>query len=323
MAGPASERDSDVRNPPSSTVKEHEVRDSLSRRLGATIEVPTPSGSIDVLSKNEVIEVKHYRAWKNAIGQVIAYSFYYPSHKKRVHLFAQKGDKMASKYVQLATPVCSTYGIDVTFEEVSHEMCRVPVKKSGCAIVSEANLTRERVCKRPTKYNKHVTRNENPGGCPAPGLEEMQMGSVSSDGESGSKGTKRSASEIDKEARRKELPEKAPKQEHEYTDNHRRKQENKRSHLRRMNVIFNMLARERVRDVSRSFMTGSLEHKLNREKGLPGCLFLPPIWEELCQLDKDVCDGFRVVFGAKKALYDFEQNHPAFYEWHLWHETDG
>lgn len=122
MAGPPSERDSGVRNSPPSTVKEHEVRDSLSRRIDAMIEVPTPSGSIDVLSKNEVIEVKHYRAWKNAIGQVIAYRFYYPSHKKRVHLFAQKEDKMASKYVQLATPVCSAYGIDVTFEEVSHDI---------------------------------------------------------------------------------------------------------------------------------------------------------------------------------------------------------
>lgn len=84
------------------------------------MEVPTPSGSIDVLSKTELIEVKFYRSWKTAVGQVIAYGHYYPSHTKRLHLFAQKGDKIASKYIQLATPVCSAYGIDVTFEEVSH-----------------------------------------------------------------------------------------------------------------------------------------------------------------------------------------------------------
>lgn len=89
-----------------------------------------------------------------------------------------------------------------------------------------------------------------------------------------------------------------------------------------MNVIFNTMARDRVRDVGRSFISGSLEQKLNREKGLPGCLFLPPTWRELCNLDENVCEGFRVVFGAKKALYNFEQSHPTFYEWHLWHETD-
>lgn len=50
----------------------------------------------------------------------MAYGHYYPSHKKRLHLFAQKGDTRASKYLQLATPVCSASGIDITFEEVLH-----------------------------------------------------------------------------------------------------------------------------------------------------------------------------------------------------------
>lgn len=103
MVGPASERASDTSRPPSTRVKEHVVRDALCRRLGTMIEVPTPtSGSIDVLRKNEVIEAKHYR-----------------SHTKRVHLFAQEGDKIAAKYLQLATPVCSANGIEVTFEEVT------------------------------------------------------------------------------------------------------------------------------------------------------------------------------------------------------------
>lgn len=121
MAGPASERDdSGTHKQPSKRVKEHEIRDALSRRLGVKTmtEVLTPAGSIDVLSENEVIEVKHYRSWKSGVGQVMAYGHYHPSHKKRLHLFAQKGDTRASKYLQLATPMCSANGIDVTFEEV-------------------------------------------------------------------------------------------------------------------------------------------------------------------------------------------------------------
>lgn len=103
MAGPTSERGSGTRQAPSNTVKEREVRDALCRNLGAKTmtEVLTPSGSVDVLSENEVIEVKHYRLWKFGIGQAIAYGYYYPSHKKFLNLFAQKGDKRASKLIQL------------------------------------------------------------------------------------------------------------------------------------------------------------------------------------------------------------------------------
>lgn len=136
------------------------------------------------------------------------------------------------------------------------------------------------------------------------------------------RGAKKSVSGVDEVARPKKVSNKAPKQEDEYTANQRCKRESKRSHLGKMNVIFNTLARDMMQDVGRSFISGSLEHKLNREKGLPGCLFLPSIWKELCRLDEDVCQDFRVVFGAKKALCDFEQSRPAFHEWHLWHETD-
>lgn len=77
----------------------------------------TPAGSIDVFTKNEVIEVKYYKNWKNGIGQVMAYGEYYPLHKKRLHLFAHKGEK-GSKYFEMATKLGTKNGIRVTFEEV-------------------------------------------------------------------------------------------------------------------------------------------------------------------------------------------------------------
>ncbi|CAN0232983.1 unnamed protein product [Ectocarpus sp. 4 AP-2014] len=168
------------------------------------------------------------------------------------------------------------------------------------------------------KIREANLRGRGSGDCAAPGPMKM----YSKDGEPGSKGMKRPVSGVDDVARRKKVPKKAPKQAHEYTENQRRRQESKRDHLCMMNVVFNSLARDIMHDVRRSFITGSFEQKLNREKGLPGCFFLPPIWEEIRLLNKDVCDDFRAVFGAKKALYGFEQNHPAFYEWHLRHETD-
>lgn len=81
-------------------VKEHSVRDALSSRLGGTIEVLTPSGCIDCLTADEIIEVKYYRNWKSGIGQVMSYGTNYPSHKKRLHLFAHKGDNAIIKVLQ-------------------------------------------------------------------------------------------------------------------------------------------------------------------------------------------------------------------------------
>lgn len=112
MAGPKNKHGSNK-------IKEHVVRDALCSRIGGIPEVLTPSGSIDVLTRNEVIEVKHYRSSKGGFGQVISYGEHYPSRRKRLHLFARSGDTKASKYVGLATLVCSKYGVHVTFEEVA------------------------------------------------------------------------------------------------------------------------------------------------------------------------------------------------------------
>ena len=96
---------------------ERVVRDALAHRIRREIEWGTPAGSIDVFAKNEVIEVKHYKQWKTGIGQVMAYGAHYPSHTKRLHLFAHRGER-ASKHVEMATKVCSTQDIHVTFKEV-------------------------------------------------------------------------------------------------------------------------------------------------------------------------------------------------------------
>lgn len=61
--------------------------------------------------------MKHYKQWKTGIGQVMAYGAHYPSHTKRLHLFAHRGER-ASKHVGMAIKVCSTQDIRVTFEEV-------------------------------------------------------------------------------------------------------------------------------------------------------------------------------------------------------------
>ncbi|CAM9210116.1 unnamed protein product, partial [Ectocarpus sp. 8 AP-2014] len=66
---------------------EKDVRDALARHTRGQTEWGTPAGSIDVFTRDEVIEIKHFKNWKSGIGQVKAYGEHHPSHKKRLHLF--------------------------------------------------------------------------------------------------------------------------------------------------------------------------------------------------------------------------------------------
>lgn len=75
-------------NPPAQYT-ENWYRDRLAQQLNGTIEVTTPAGRIDILTKTEIIEVKSAKNWKNAIGQVKAYGQYHPNHRLRIHLFGQ------------------------------------------------------------------------------------------------------------------------------------------------------------------------------------------------------------------------------------------
>jgi DNA-binding transcriptional ArsR family regulator len=93
---------------------EQQVRDRLQFQLGGLIEVATPAGRIDLLTDTEIIEVKHVSEWKSAMGQVLAYSGFYPEHGKRIHLWGRKGE-MASA---TALVICLELNIAVTFEEV-------------------------------------------------------------------------------------------------------------------------------------------------------------------------------------------------------------
>lgn len=86
------------------------IRDELAKSENGRTEVHTPVGRIDVLTTNEVIEVKKISNWKSAMGQVMAYHHYYPTHSMRVHLYGYGTTKMFMD----ATEVLQANGIRVT-----------------------------------------------------------------------------------------------------------------------------------------------------------------------------------------------------------------
>ena len=79
---------------------EAEITDLLFKQLGGLTEVSTPAGRIDLLTDNEIIEVKRITDWKARtqrvltlrskalahtcrLGQILVYSAFYPEHQKR------------------------------------------------------------------------------------------------------------------------------------------------------------------------------------------------------------------------------------------------
>lgn len=88
-------------------------RDKLARKLGGRTEVKTPDGGrIDILTSSEIIEVKQAKSWRGALGQIIAYGYFYPGHRKRIHLF---GDA-SSLDVGSVERICRDQGVDVSWE---------------------------------------------------------------------------------------------------------------------------------------------------------------------------------------------------------------
>jgi len=68
---------------------ERSIQLSLQEKMGGTIEVDCLAGKIDLLTATEIIEVKLVKNWKAALGQILIYGNYYPSHQKRIHLFGE------------------------------------------------------------------------------------------------------------------------------------------------------------------------------------------------------------------------------------------
>jgi hypothetical protein len=88
------------------------IQKQMWQKLGGKIEVPTLAGKIDLLTPLELIEIKEVNGWKCAIGQVLSYGYYYPSHQKRIHLFGS----CQESYIDLVESHCNPLNIIVTLE---------------------------------------------------------------------------------------------------------------------------------------------------------------------------------------------------------------
>lgn len=105
--------DSHNRNSQQSTERKIQMR--LEKELKGKTNVVVPVGYIDVLTSTEIIEIKQASDWKYAVGQVMCYALYYPSHQKRLHLFGDTHEK----FQQLVQECCLNLNIRVTWEDLT------------------------------------------------------------------------------------------------------------------------------------------------------------------------------------------------------------
>jgi hypothetical protein len=92
--------------------KEKEIQSKLQERLNGEIEVKTDIGYIDLLTDKEIIEIKNALYWKSAVGQVLSYGTFYPTHSKVIVLFDSEDVDKA-----IIESICKEYGIVVWLED--------------------------------------------------------------------------------------------------------------------------------------------------------------------------------------------------------------
>ena len=98
---------------PQSNYAEKSIEDNLARSIPmATQQVRTAAGVVDIVTPDEIIEVKHIKNWKCAVGQVMVYQSYFPGKKRRIHLF---GDT-ATFSKSLIQKHCSKLNIAISWE---------------------------------------------------------------------------------------------------------------------------------------------------------------------------------------------------------------
>ena len=95
-----------------SKTKESDYSNALAKELNGKREVRTLAGNIDVLASSQIIEVKEIKFWKAALGQVLVYGHYYPSHQKRIHLYGETQES----FLEMINSHCAKFNVTVTWE---------------------------------------------------------------------------------------------------------------------------------------------------------------------------------------------------------------
>ncbi len=95
---------------------ESDISNNLSMRVGGSREITTPAGRVDVMTEQTITEVKYFRHWKAALGQILAYGTFHEKQKV-LHLFTGvKEAECAFNMLPMIKMVCTPSNVLVTLE---------------------------------------------------------------------------------------------------------------------------------------------------------------------------------------------------------------
>lgn len=99
------------------THMEIEIKNRLAKELNGITEVQSVHGPIDIVTSQEVIEVKRANRYTHALGQVLGHSVQYPNMSKRIHLFgtSQELDDFCTK----ARDLYKRHSVKLSYEVVN------------------------------------------------------------------------------------------------------------------------------------------------------------------------------------------------------------
>ena len=89
-------------------------------------EVHTPVGRIDLLTEKFILEFKRIKKWKDAVGQILVYSCYYPEKTKVIYLIGSATEK----YKKLIQHHCTALSIVSIFSEIDIEEIKIGGKNA-------------------------------------------------------------------------------------------------------------------------------------------------------------------------------------------------
>lgn len=80
------------------------------------VEVDGVHGPIDIVSQEQVVEVKHAPMYTRALGHVLGHVMSFPDRDMRIHLFGTREELI--EYQPNAEELCGMFGVILTAEEV-------------------------------------------------------------------------------------------------------------------------------------------------------------------------------------------------------------
>ena len=90
---------------------EQQLQQILAKQLNGKTEVITKCGRIDILTDKELIEIKEYRNWKVAIGQLLSYSKFFPKHQLVMYVYGR-----ITTDFKTVLDTCSSYNIILKYD---------------------------------------------------------------------------------------------------------------------------------------------------------------------------------------------------------------